>query len=176
MTVRSCGGRLVRCEAARYPTNLPGLVWPAGAPQPFVLSSEDRTLVGFTAAEPVSDAGQESDAAQSEFVNVAELIECTSFKFGFPNDEALHGHPLFGAGLSYYQLHEVENSSWLRELRAIEAVHDRAPAVPFEKERHFVLTFQDSTLEAIATNIRCIGSYCSQAEALTAMTRLTVLG
>jgi hypothetical protein len=38
----------------------------------------------------------------------------------------------------------VENSSWLRELRAIEAVHDRAPAVPFEKERHFVLTFQDS--------------------------------
>jgi hypothetical protein len=111
--------------------------------QPFVVSSEDRTLVGFVAAEQVSGA------ADRESVSVAELIMCTLFKFGFPNDEVLHGHPLFDAGLGYYQFHEVENSSWLRELRAIEAVHDRAPVVPFEMERHFVLTFQDSTLEAI---------------------------
>jgi hypothetical protein len=158
------------------PLNLPGLVWSAGAPLPFVLSSEDRTLVGFVAAGQVSAAEQVSEAAHRECVNVAELIGCTSFKFGFPNDEVLHGHPLFDAGLNYYQLHEVENSSWLRELRAIEAVHDRAPAVPFEEARHFVLTFQDSTLEAIATDIRCIGSYHSRAEALAAMTGLTGLG
>lgn len=152
------------------PLNVPGLVWSAGAPQPFVVSSEERTLVGFHAAE------QAGGAADRLSVTVAELVTCTSVKFGFPNDEVLHGHPLFDAGLDYYQLHEVGNSSWLRDLRAIEAVHDRAPAVPFEKERHFVLTFQDSTLEAIATDIRCIGSYPSRAEALSAMTRLTGLG
>jgi hypothetical protein len=145
-------------------------LWSAGAPQPFVLSSEDRTLVGFVAAEQISGA------ADRESVSVAELAACTSFKFGFPNDEVLHGHPLFDAGLDYYHLQEVENSSWLRELRAVESVHDRAPAVPFEKERHFVLTFQDSTLEAIAADIRYIGSYRSRAEALSVMTRLTGLG
>jgi hypothetical protein len=151
------------------PTNVPGLLWAAGAPQPFVVSSEQRTLVGFVAAMPGGGA------KDPRIVNVAELVACTSFKFGFPNDEVMDGHPLFDVGLEYYQLHEVENSSWLRELRAIEAVHDCAPAVPFENDRHFVLTFQDSTLEAIATDIRCIGSYRSRAEALSAMTRLTGL-
>lgn len=152
------------------PLTVPGLVWSAGAPQPFVFSSEDRTLVGFVAAQQVSGA------ADRESVSVAELVACTSVKFGFPNDEVLHGHPLFDAGLDYYQLHEVENSSWIRELRAVESVHDQAPAVPFEKERHFVLTFQDSTLEAIAMDIRCIGIYRSRAEALSTMARLIGFG
>jgi hypothetical protein len=124
----------------------------------------------FVAAEQVSGA------ANRESVSVAELVACRSFKFGFPERRGAARSPAFDAGREYYQLHEVENSSWLRELRAIEAVHDRAPVVPFENERHFVLTFQDSTLEAIATDIRCIGSYRSRTEALSAITRLIGLG
>jgi hypothetical protein len=96
-------------------------------------------------------------------------------RFGFPNDEVLHGHPLFSVGLGYYRLHEVVNSAWLMELRAIEAVHDRAPAMPFENARHFVLTFHDSTLEAIAADVRLAGSYPSRAEAVKEMTRLAGL-
>lgn len=68
------------------------------------------------------------------------------------------------------------NSAWLAELRAIEAVHDHAPEVPFENARHLVLTFHDSTLEAIATGARFAGSYLSRAAAFQEMARLPCLG
>jgi hypothetical protein len=128
-----------------------------------------RTLIGFDARS--EDAGQ----AESESVTVAERVRCTSVKFGFPNDEVLHGHRLYGAGLGYYQLHEVDNSAWLIELRAIEAFHDHAPEVPFENGHHFVLTFHDSTVEAIASDVRLVGSCGSRAEAVRRMTLLAGL-
>lgn len=146
------GGMLSRMKERAVPVNVPGLAWSAGAPEPFIVSSEQRTLLGFYAQS------EDGDQSESEAVSVAELVGCTSVKFGFPNDEALHGHRLYGAGLGYYQLHEVDNSAWLIELRAIEAVHHRAPAVPFENARHFVLTFHDSTVEAIARDVRLVGS------------------
>lgn len=152
------------------PIDVPGLAWSAGAPEPFIVSSDQRALIGFYARS--EDAGQ----SDSDAVNVAELVGCTSLKFGFPNDEALHGHRLYGAGLGYYQLHEVDNSAWLVELRAIELVHDHAPEVPFENARHFVLTFHDSTVEAIASDVRLVGSYGTRAEAVRRMTELAGLG
>ncbi len=71
-------------------------------------------MVGFFARD--EDSGQ----ADSDAVNVAELIGCVSIRFGFPNDQALHGHPLFSVGLGYYQLHEVVNSAWLMECKCSE--------------------------------------------------------
>jgi len=70
----------------------------------------------------------------------------------------------------------VDNSAWLIELRATEAVHDRAPEVPFGNARHFVLTFHDSTVEAIASDVRLVGSYDTRAEAVRRMTVLAGLG
>jgi hypothetical protein len=87
----------------------------------------------------------------------------------------LHRHRLYGAGLGYYRLHEVDNSAWLLELRAIEAVHDHPPDVPFENARHFVLTFHDSTVEAVASDVRLVGSYGTRAEAVRRMTVLASL-
>lgn len=152
------------------PVDVPGLAWSAGAPEPFIVSSEQRTLIGFR--------GRSQDADQSDGgeVIVVEMVDCTSVKFGFPNDEVLHGHRLHGAGLGYYQLHEVEDSAWLIELRAIEAVHDHAPGVPFENARHFVLTFHDSTVEAIASDVRFVGSYGTRSQAARQMTVLAGLG
>lgn len=152
------------------PIDVPGLAWSAGAPEPFIVSSEQRTLIGFYARS--EDAGQ----SDSDAVTVAELVGCTSVKFGFPNDEVLHGHRLHGAGLNYYHLHEVDNSAWLIELRAIEAAHDHAPEVPFENARHVVLTFHDSPVEAIASDVRLVGSYGTRAEAVRRMTVLAGLG
>jgi hypothetical protein len=147
----------------------PGLDWSAGAPQPFVVSSEDRTCVGFHRRE------NPADYAEVDQITVAELVRCTCFKFGFPNDEALQGHRLFGHGLEFYRLHEVADSAWLRELRGVEAVHPLAAAVPFESARHFVLTFHDTTLEAIATGIRVIGTYRSRGDAVALMATLVGL-
>lgn len=151
------------------PVDVPGLAWPAGAPEPFIVSSEQRTLIAFYGRN------EDADQSDSDEVVVAELVGCASVKFGFPGDEVLHGHRLYAAGLGYYQLHEVEDSAWLIELRAIEAVHHRA-LVPFENARHFVLTFHDSTMEAIASDVRIVGSYGTRAEAARQMTVLAGLG
>lgn len=40
-----------------------------------------------------------------------------------PNDESLHGHPLFERGLAFYGAFRVENSSWIRALVRINSVH-----------------------------------------------------
>jgi hypothetical protein len=36
-----------------------------------------------------------------------------------PNDESLHGHPLFERGLNFYGAFQVESSSWIRALERI---------------------------------------------------------
>jgi hypothetical protein len=63
-----------------------------------------------------------------------------------------------------------------RAVRATEAFHDHAPEMPFENARHFVLTFHDSTVEAITRNVRIVGSYDTRAEAVRRMTMLAGLG
>jgi hypothetical protein len=133
----------------------PELVWTAAAPRPVVVGSEDRTLFGFE--HP--DGG----------ARVAELVRCVGVRFGFPNDEAQHGHPLWGAGLTFSALHEVRGSPWLDELRRIEAAHPSAPVDPFPRGRHFVMTFHDSTLEAIADDVRVVGRYPGVGAAVRAM-------
>ena len=86
------------------PLDLPSLRWSAGSPEPFVISSEQRTFVGFFPSD-------DSPPTDGEKVIVVELAECTSVKFGFPNDEALHGHRLYRAGLAHHELHEVLDSA-----------------------------------------------------------------
>lgn len=138
--------------------DIAGLRWDAGAPEPFVLATEQRTLFSFWAS---TDEGDERA--------VAELVGCTSVTFGFPNDEVQHGHRLFANGLEFYQLHEVHNSAWLRELRGVERHHPASSAKPFVSSRHFILLFHDSTLEAIANDVVGLATFDSQADAMTFM-------
>ena len=99
----------------------------------------------------------------------AEFVGCTSITAGFPNDEVLHGHRLWGKGLTFYAVHEVLNSSWLAELRAIEAVHPMSRPLPFDNARHFVLTFHDSTVEAIARDLVRLASHKSMRQAIRSL-------
>jgi hypothetical protein len=151
------------------PLRLPGLNWSAGSPEPFVVSSEQRTFVAFFR----SDDSRPADIGK---VIVVELAGCTAVKFGFPNDEALHGHRLYAAGLNHRQLHEVLDSAWLTHVRTVEAAHSRAPEVPFRNARHFVFTFHDSTLEAIAVDVSLVGIHDSRAGAVKQMATMAGLG
>jgi hypothetical protein len=56
-------------------------------------------------------------------------------KFGAPNDESLHAHPLYSRGLQFYEFHEIFGSSDLREQK---------------EKRHWIITFHDETFEVIA--------------------------
>jgi hypothetical protein len=74
---------------------------------------------------------------------------CTYLAFGAPNDEALGGHPLARAGLRHYAVHEVHGSALIRELERRNSVHPRHDPALYLDQRHFVFTFQDSTLECV---------------------------
>ncbi|HEV3362660.1 MAG TPA: hypothetical protein VG795_00725 [Acidimicrobiia bacterium] len=143
--------------------HVPGLVWTAGAPMPVVLATEDRTLFAFYLAE--------SEVIEGLGVQTAEFVGCSAVTFGFPNDEVLHGHRLWNRGLEFYGLHIIEDSTWLDELRRIERVHDRAPPNPFADSKHFLLTFHDSTLEAIADGVVPLSRYETMAEAVAALVK-----
>ncbi len=138
-----------------------GLRWDTGAPTPVLIVGDYRTLLAFYIPD--------LDAIEGKRVRTAELVRCTSVQFGFPNDETLQGHRLWGQGLTFYALHEVYDSTWIELLRSIERVHPAAPAVPFPDAKHFILAFHDSTLEAIATRIVPLDTYSSMPEAVLAM-------
>ncbi|GAC1591957.1 MAG: hypothetical protein NVS3B21_11020 [Acidimicrobiales bacterium] len=140
----------------------PSLRWSSGAPEPILIATGWRTLVAIYLASPAVQNDME--------VQVAEFVSCSAVRFGFPNDEVLTGHPLWGHGLEFYATHEVEDSSWLHDLRSIESVHPRAADTPFWDQKHFVLTFHDNTLEAIADDITDLGQYSTMAQATVAMT------
>jgi DNA-binding transcriptional regulator YhcF (GntR family) len=142
---------------------LPGLEWTAGAPKPFLVSTEGRTLFAFHRSD------------DDDTVRVAEFLGCTSVRFGFPHDEALPGHPLTPHRLSCYAAHEVIHSEWLNELRTIERRHPQSQAMPFETSKHWMLTFQDTTLEAIATGIAVHHDYADRRSAMHAILELLSL-
>jgi hypothetical protein len=87
---------------------------------------------------------------QEEQVAVIRFPLCKYFVFGAPNDEALGGHPLAKCGLSFYKVHEVHNSSLvllLERRNSVHPSHDRDRYLNGVK--HYIFTFQDSTLECV---------------------------
>ena len=91
---------------------------------------------------------------------VVRFPGCWALKFGYPNDEALPGHPLYDKGLSFYKFHEVFGSSWLLDLHEQNQVSFPTRTEEDSTSRHFVVTFHDSTFECLSDGIegRFVGS------------------
>ena len=70
--------------------------------------------------------------------------------FGPPNDETLHAHPLAAFGMSHYGAFEVRHSRWIEELRTMNRVHPHHNDARFDRLRHFIWAFHDSTFECLA--------------------------
>jgi hypothetical protein len=111
---------------------------------------------------------------QDDVVQVAEFVDCLNVSFGFPNDEALAGHPLHEVGLHPYNVHVVEGSAWIEELQRIE--HVGFPNADIVRgHKHFVFVFHDTTMEAIARDLIPIELCATMADAFALMTELTLV-
>jgi hypothetical protein len=95
---------------------------------------------------------------------VIELVGCSVATFGYPNDEALPGHPLYAAGLRHYGLFEVHDSEWIERLSRQNRVVFPEVTPRGSSIRHFVITFHDSTFECLAEDVR--GAFASNGEEL----------
>ena len=110
---------------------------------PVLLQTDDSVFLTFNAVRPAPD-GHREDAGTA----IVEFSRCSVTKFGYPNDEALPGHPLHDRGLDFYEVGEVLHSTWVRQLT--EQKRFRFPHTPDSTQRHFIFTFHDSTFECVA--------------------------
>ena len=134
--------------------------WDVGAPLPHVLTGARGTILVYFVREPdpawdgtstrVVDVADEGIAS----VAVVRFAPVTAVRVGAPNDEVLHGHPLYGRGLAAYDAHLVINSRWVKELQAINAVHSQYDAARWTKRNHYFLAFHDEAVECVADGFR----------------------
>src|SRR5437763_990857 len=128
-----------------------------GAPLPIVLSDEHKILLAYIVQDSPSDWDGTSvrvvdPSTLGEPLALIEFTSYRSFMFGAPNDEAFHGHPLAARGLRPYAAFQIENSSWIRQLEKMNSVHPEHNPKRFERLKHFVFAFHDSTFECVAEN------------------------
>jgi hypothetical protein len=116
--------------------------WSCGAPCPQVFSDgHNAYLIYYTDEDNGSLA-------------IAIFSACHSFRFGIVNDEASSGHPLIRRGLSVYNAHIIENSSWIEELKNIHKVHPQYSSKNWERYMHYLLFFHDEIFEVVAKNYK----------------------
>lgn len=131
-----------------------------GAPCPIVLASEGTlTVVYFVSDPPEGWDGQTVTVlgpdTPGEPAAIVRFSWARASMFGPPNDEAFSGHPLASRGLRPYGAFEVLDSSWVRRLERMNAVHPQHRPESYADLRHFVLAFHDSTFECVAEGYRC---------------------
>jgi hypothetical protein len=145
-----------------------------GAPCPVVVADESYLAVAFYLevrddnwdGTSVRVVGPETEG--EPFAIVAFRRPRAHF-FGPPNDEAFSGHPLESRGLSPYGAFEIRHSSWLQYLVKMNRVHRYHQDRHFANDRHFVLTFHDSTFECIAEGYNIIIGVGSRRSAMNKM-------
>jgi len=124
-----------------------------GAPLPIILSDEGKTLLAYLKSDVPDDWDGSSvrivDHRSEGPIVMVEFKAVYALMFGPPNDEAFSGHPLYERGLQPYAAFEIVNSSWIRSLEKMNSVHPYHRPEEFEKRRHFVFAFHDSTFECV---------------------------
>ena len=127
-----------------------------GAPDPHVLARSGFACVIYSASDPREGWGgtsvqvADSTGQAIESLGVLTFTGVHSVRFGGPNDEVLHGHPLAKVGLESYGFHEVMNSTWIGQEEQINSVHIGHQGGWHALLRHFIFTFHDDLLECLA--------------------------
>ena len=126
-----------------------------GAPCPMMLAGEHHLQLVYYLEDtsPGWDGTTVRVVGESttgEHVALVEFMHAIAHMFGLPNDEAFSGHPLASRGLDPYCVHEVRDSSWVRQLERMNAVHPYHRPERFASYRHFIFAFHDTTFECIA--------------------------
>ncbi|MFM0723093.1 hypothetical protein PQQ53_05300 [Paraburkholderia strydomiana] len=122
----------------------------ADAAEPFIVASDRRVILAYPIAEADFERFGPFDPDDDPFCTVL-FPDAAFHRLGPPGDVDLEIHPLAMQGLLGYAAHEVVNSSLAAE---IVTVGSAVPAL-----RHFVITFQDSTFECVASDYTVVGVY-----------------
>lgn len=141
-----------------------GCVPQAAVSQPVLLQTDYATFLTFNAMRERPD-GCRDDVGTA----IVEVERCHVTCFGYPNDEALPGHPLYTRGLSAYGVFAVRNSRWVRALTERNRV--AFPSTPDSNQTHFIISFHDSCFECIADSLKVTLTTRPYAEVFASITQ-----
>jgi hypothetical protein len=82
---------------------------------------------------------------------VATFARCRQAVFGYPNDEARRGHPLYRK--CSYGFYEVIGSDWPRRLEALNRVTFPDTTSGWDTARHFVVACHERLVEVLADDV-----------------------
>ncbi|HVI06575.1 MAG TPA: hypothetical protein VM711_10840, partial [Sphingomicrobium sp.] len=123
-------------------------------------SGPDGVLVqGETAAALIFLCSRFDPARRTyEDAGVASVLfrHYLATRYGWPNDEAIMGHPLYPKGLVRADgVAEVHNSQWLKtvQLRNNLSFPRADPSTQYASMRHFVFEFKEHLFECLAPSI-----------------------
>jgi hypothetical protein len=116
---------------------------------PLLMADDGRLVFSFNATRLAADCYHREDVGRA----VVRVPSCLAFKHGYPNDEALPGHPLYGRGFVGTAVYEVFRSSWVAELARQNQVRFPDSDVAGWGVRHFLFSFHDSTLEVLCRGL-----------------------
>jgi hypothetical protein len=122
----------------------------ADAAEPFIVAADRRVILAYPIAEADFERFGPFDPDDDPFCTVL-FPDAVFHRLGPPGDVDLEIHPLAMQGLLGLSAHEVVNSSLTAEIAAVASI---GPAL-----RHFVITFQDSTFECVASDYTVVGVY-----------------
>lgn len=116
---------------------------------PFLMAGDERLVFSFNATKLAADGYHRADAGRA----VIRVPSCLAFKFGYPNDEARPGHPLYARGFVGTAVYEVLESSWVAELARQNRVRFPDSDVARQGVRHFLFAFHETTLEVLCRSL-----------------------
>jgi hypothetical protein len=106
---------------------------------------------------------KEEDALRDRGVAILECVDCTSTRFGYPNDEGFPEYPYASAGLRDAAVYEIIGSPWAKELASqMYRSHKRIwggrrSSVAISRaemlKKHFVIPLKEATFECIASDL-----------------------
>ena len=150
--------RRARCRIEEWAGSPP---MDPGAPVPAISVCDDQLHVAYAVSR--SDPANEREFAVVRFDGVLQHT------FGYPNNEALGGPPLYSKGLKFYAFNEVVGSPYLLELGKRNARNFPGTRDRFTQLRHWIVPFHDETLEVVGDAVVYLGAEAasSSAEALS---------
>ena len=115
-----------------------------GAPTPAIRAEEDTLTLAYR--------------THGNVFAVIRFEDVHQHTFGYPNDEALGGHPLYSPELHFYAFNQVVDSPYLQELARRNAVSFPDRPTGFTELKHWLIPFHDETLEIIGGTPRVLGT------------------
>ena len=133
------------------------IIWrpEAAVSKPILYQTEEKCFLTFNAVRKGENDNYYGYIERNRFglTAIVEMRKCICTKFGYPNDEALGGHPLRDKGLIAYGIFKVLNSSWLLTLEKQNKINFPNHSQWFYSYSHFIFTFHDSTFECICDEL-----------------------